>query len=518
MPTLGSAAHSLLRIADLRVDPTLDEICKDGRTIKLEPKAMQLLMCLAERAGQVVSVDELLDVVWKEVVVSQDSVYAAVAALRRTLGDDPKNPRYIANVVRRGYRLIAPVSPWEGPPAHPSGDTASALPDKPSILVMPFLNLSGDPAQEYFSDGITEDIITELSRWRLLAVRSRSASFRYRGVAVDIRQVARELNVRFVVEGSVRRMAVRIRINVQLVDAETGSSLWVEKFDHGIDDIFAAQDRVVQKIVSTLVGRVEVSAAERARRQPPTSLAAYECVLRGNALSWDDPLGAAEATRLFEKAIELDPGYAYAHALLAAMFRRQWHDDLRSPESVLEKAYIHARRAVELDDSESTCHAVLGHVCLSQRRHDLAAQYIRRAVEINPNNQWNAADFGSCLVYAGEPEEALTWFSKAREIDPYFDVPWYWREAGLACMSLRRYADALSKLGQARGRLYRNAALTAACHARLGDMERARASVLDCLSMRPDFSIAQFMRKEPFRIAADAEEVASSLCLAGLPE
>ena len=518
MPTLGSAAHSLLRIADLRVDPTLDEICKDGRTIKLERKAMQLLMCLAERAGQVVSIDELLDTVWKEVVVSQDSVYSAVAALRRALGDDPKNPRYIANVVGRGYRLIAPVSPWKEPPAYSIGDNAPAPPEKPSIVVMPFLNLSGDPAQEYFSQGITEDIITELSRWRMLAVRSRSASFRYRGVAVDFKEVARELSVRFVIEGSVRRMGERIRINVQLVDAETGSDIWVEKFDRGIDETFAVQDRVVQTIVSTLVGRVEVSAAERARRKPPTSLAAYECVLRGNALSWDDPLGAAEATRLFEQAIELDPGYAYAHALLATMFRRQWHDDLRSPESVLDKAYILARRAVELDDSESTSHAILGHVCLSRRHYDLAVQYTRRAVEINPNNQWNAADLGSCLVYAGEPEEALIWFSKAREIDPYFDVPWYWREAGLACMNLRRYADALSKLGQARGRLYRTAALTAGCHARLGDTERARASVLDCVSMRPDFSIVQFMRKEPFKIAAHAEQVASSLRLAGLPE
>jgi TolB-like protein len=518
MPPVSSAAHSLLRIGDLRVDPTLDEICKDGRTIKLEPKAMQLLTCLAERAGQVVSVDELLDRVWKEVVVSQDSVYAAVAALRRTLGDDPKNPSYIANVVRRGYRLIAPVSPWVDPPADPSAHLAPALPDKPSIVVMPFVNLSGDPAQQYFSDGITEDLITELSRWRLLAVRSRSASFRYRGVAVDLQQIARELNVRYVVEGSMRRMGERIRISVQLVDAETGSDIWVEKFDRGLEEIFAVQDRVVQTIVSTLVGRVQVSAAERARRKSPTSLAAYECVLRGNALSWDDPVGAAEATRLFEKAIELDPGYAYAHALLAVMFCRQWHDDLHSPESVLEKAYSLARRGVELDDGESTCHAILGQACQLQRHYDLAVQYGRRAVEINPNNQWNAADLGSFLVYAGEPEEALTWFAKAREIDPYFDVPWYWRAAGLACMNLGRYADALVRLGHARGRLYRVAALTAGCHARLGDMARARASVAACLSLRPDFSIAQFMSREPFKNPADAEQIAASLRLAGLPD
>src|SRR6202789_1611163 len=148
MSPISSAVRSSLRIADLRVDPTLDEIFKDGHTIKLEPKAMQLLMCLAERAGEVVSVEELLDLVWKDVVVSPDSVYAAVAALRRTLGDDPKTPKYIANVVRRGYRLIAPVSPWVDPPAAAPAAAAAAPPNKPSIVVMPFVNLSGDPTQD----------------------------------------------------------------------------------------------------------------------------------------------------------------------------------------------------------------------------------------------------------------------------------------------------------------------------------------------------------------------------------
>jgi adenylate cyclase len=519
MSLVRSAGYSLLRIADLRVDPTLDEICKDNHTIKLEPKAMLLLICLAEHAGEVVSVEALLDLVWKDVVVSPDSVYAAVAALRRTLGDDPKNPRYIANVVRRGYRLIAPVSPWVDPPADPpaNSNAAPALPDKPSIVVMPFVNL-GDPAQEYFSDGITEDIITELSRWRLLAVRSRSASFRYRGVAVDMKQVARELNVRFVVEGSVRRIGERIRISVQLVDAETGNHIWVEKFDRGLDEIFAVQDRVVQTIVSTLVGRVQVCDTERARRKPPTSLMAYECVLKGNALSWDDPVGAAEAARLFEKAIELDPGYAFAHALLAAMLCRRWENDPRSSDGALEEAYILAMRALDLDDGESTGHAILGWVCMLRRYFDSAVQYGRRAVEINPNNQWNAADLGFFLVYTGKFEEALTWFSRAREIDPYFDVPWYWRGVAQAHMHLYRYEDALSALTHSRVRQYQIAALTAGCHAQLGDMDCARASVAECLSVRPDFSIAQFMRKEPFKIPADADQLAASLRLAGLPD
>lgn len=517
MSLTRSAMHSPLRIADLRVDPALDEICRAGDTIKLEPKAMQLLMCLAERAGEVVSVDELLDLVWKEVVVSPDSVYAAVAALRRTLGDDPKAPRYIANVVRRGYRLIAPVSPWADPPAVPPTSANSASPDKPSIVVMPFLNLSGDPAQDYFSDGITEDIIIELSRWRRLAVRSRSASFRYRDVPVVTKQVARDLNVRFVVEGSVRRMGDRIRISVQLVDAETGDDVWVEKFDRRSDEIFAVLDRVVQTLVSTLVGRAQVSMNERSRRKPPASLAAYECVLKCNALSWDDPAGAAEARRLVEKAIELDPEYALAHALLAALSFSRWEDGPQSSDAALEKAYLLAMRAVELDDSESTCQALLANVCIQRRSFDVAVQYARRAVELNPNNQWNAADLGSILVYVAEPEEALVWFSRAREIDPYFEEPWYWRASGLAYMSMRNYADALAMLDHARVRAYAYAALTAGCHARLGDMDSASACVADCLSMKPDFSVAKFVHNQPFKIPAHAEQLASSLRLAGLP-
>lgn len=517
MSLTSSPGCPLLRIADLRVDPAVDEITKGGQVIKLEPKAMALLMCLAERPGSVVSVDELLDRVWKDVIVSHDSVYTAVAALRRALGDDPKNPTYIANVVRRGYRLIAPVSAWEDLPPAPSVAVA-APPDRPSIAVIPLLNLSGDPEQDYFSDGISEDIITELSRWRRLAVRSRSASFRYRAAAVDIRQVAREVGVRYVVEGSIRRLGARLRINVQLVDAETGSQVWGERFDRGTEEIFVVQDQVVQTIVSTLVGRVQESDTDRARRKPPVSLAAYDCVLKGNALSWDDPAGLAKAARLFAKAIELDPGYAFAHALLAVMCCRRWNFDPHSPDSVLEEAYALATRAVELDSGESTCHAILGQVCLLKRHFDLAVFHARRAVEINPNNQWNVTDLASVLTYVGRAEEALIWFTRAREIDPYFDVPWYWRDVARAYMIMQRHQDALSALSRPRVRSLAIAALTAGCRARLGDMAGAGTSAADCVSLQPDFSIRRFMRREPFKVGADAAQIADSLRLAGLPD
>jgi TolB-like protein/Tfp pilus assembly protein PilF len=518
MAATSSLGHSVLRIADLRVDPGLDEISKDGHTIKLEPKAMELLICLAERAGEVVSVDELLDRVWKDVIVSHDSVYAAVAALRRTLGDDPKKPTYIANVVRRGYRLVAPVSAWAEPRSASASSVGQALPERPSIAVLPLLNLSTDPAQEYFSDGITEDIITELSRWRGLAVRSRSASFRYRGGAVDMKQVARELDVRYVVEGSVRRVGERIRISVQLIDAETGSHVWGEKFDRVLDEIFIVQDQVVQTIAGTLSGRIQASDAERARRKPPSSLAAYECGWKCNALPWDDPAGAQEAMRLAEKAIELDPTYGLAHALLATLTYSRWADGPRSSEAALKRSYALAMRALELDAGESTCHALLGDICAERRSFERAVQYSRRAVEINPTNPWNAADLGSVLVYAGECEEALSWFAKAREIDPYFDEAWHWRIVAIAHMLLRRYDGALSALAHVRVRLYPIPALTAGCHAEMGATALAKASVADCLALKPEFSIKQFVGKLPLKITGHAEQLAASLSLAGLPD
>ena len=409
------------------------------------------------------------------------------------------------------YRVTAAASP----PAVAAGKSAA---EKPSIAILPFANLGDDAAQGFFSDGVTEDIITELSRWRSLAVRSRSASFRYRGVAVDMKQVARELNVRFIVEGSVRRMGDRIRITAQLIDSETGSHVWAEKFDFESADIFSVQDQVVRTIVSTLVGRVQVSDVERARRKPPASLAAYEYLLEGNAVAWDTPAGLEEATRLFEKAVEIDPGYGFAHALLAATCYSKWYDDFSGSDALLQQSYAMAKRSVELDKNESTCYSMLAIVYLLRHSYDLALQHARRAIEINPTNQWNNADMGLVLIYLGQAEEALRWFKRAREIDPYFDPPWYWRGIGHAHMVLHRYQEALSLLENASSASYRISALKAGCHAQLGDMDSAAACARDCLAIKPEFTISMFMSKEPFKNAADAEHQAESLRMAGLPD
>jgi adenylate cyclase len=434
-------------------------------------------------------------------------------------GEDPRSPQ-VQEVLRALGAIITRERALHSEAAKPDSVASATLigPARVTICVLPFANMSGDPKQEYFSDGITEDIITELSRWRLLAVRSRSASFRYRGVAVDMKQVARELDVRFIVEGSVRRMGARIRINVQLIDNESGRHIWAEKFDRESAELFAVQDQLVQTVVSTLVGRVQVSDVERARRMPPASLAAYECVLKGNALPWDDADGAAEAERLFKKAIEIDPGYGLAHALLAAICWGKWKDDPSNSDAALQEAFALAKRAVELDENESTCFSMLGQIHLLRRSFDLALQHTRRAVEMNPNNQWNAADMGSVLIYVGQAEEALVWFKRAKEIDPYFDPPWYWRAVGEANMILRRYREALAVFDYLPARPYRTAAHMAGCYARLADIDRARVSAAECLAMKPDFSIGHFMTKQPFKNPADAASLAESLRMAGLPD
>lgn len=403
-------------------------------------------------------------------------------------------------------------------PILPSLSIASSGPGRVAICVLPFTNLSTDPDQQAFSDGITGDIITELSRWRLLAVRSRAASLRFRGAAVAVDQVARDLNVRYVVAGNVRRIGDRIRINAELIDAETGSQVWGERFDRAEAEVFAVQDQLVQRIVSTLVGRVQVTDVERARRKSPASLDAYECVVRGNALPWDDPAGEAEAIRLFEKAIEIDPGYAMAHALLATMRCGQWRNDPGDSRAALDEAYRLAQRAVELDDGESTCHSLLSNVCLHRRSFELAVQHARRAVEINPNNAWNQADLGIVLVYIGEAEEALQYLKWAKDIDPYFDPPWYWRQAGQTYFILRRFDDALSMFQHIPVRTFRIAAYVAACHAQLGNDAGAQAAARECLALQPGFTVRRHMLKEPYKRPADAGFLAESLRLAGLPE
>jgi TolB-like protein/DNA-binding winged helix-turn-helix (wHTH) protein len=527
-----------LRFDGWVLDPDSGDLDREGTRIRLQEQPARVLQELIAHAGSVVTRERMIALLWPKGVVDFDtSLNTVIRKLRSALGDVAETPRYIETLPRRGYRFIGALDPEArsapdaglvaareitlgvklgATPVSASGTVSG--PVRVAIGVLPFSNLSGEVEQQVLSDGISEDIITELSRWRLLEVRSRSASFKYRGTNVDITRVAHELNVRFVVEGSVRRLGDRIRITIQLTNGVSGHQVWGERFDRGQTEFFAVQDEVVQRIVSTLVGRVHVTDVDRVRRKHPASLDAYECVLKGNALPWDDPAGAAEATRLFEKAINIDPSYGMPYAMLAVMRTHDWqnHPGHSTPE--LEVAYRLAIRAVELDDGESTCHSILAQVCLQRRAFEPALQHMRRAVELNPNNQWNVADIAIVLAYAGQAEEALTWCARAKQIDPYFDPPWYWRQVGRVYTVLRRYREALAMFEHIPLRNHRDAAYMAGCRARLGESARARTLVAECLAKQPEFSIRHMMTREPFKLVSDAEHIEQSLRLSGLPE
>ena len=389
---------------------------------------------------------------------------------------------------------------------------------KPSIAVLPLTNMSGDPGQQYFSDGITEDIITELSRFRQLRVVARNSSFRYRGQDVDVVRVGRELGVHYLVEGSIRRLGDRIRITAQLVDAGSGHHVWAERFDCNQDELFTIQDLVVRKIVGTLVGRLEAVGLERAKRKSPASLAAYECVLRADALPMHDTAAEAEKRRLLENAIRLDPGYARAYALLASCFGSQWMDDTSASPDALDRALELARKALELDENDSISHNVLSWVYQCRGLFDLAERHSRRALELNPNRPMVLAGRGSLLVYLGKPEEGIAYLNEAKQLDPSFDPTWYWPAIGVAHFISQRYDDAIAALGRSPNMPYWVQAYLAACCALAAMPERAHDHTAEVLGMRPNFSASWFATKELFNRTADRELLITGLRKAGIPE
>jgi len=387
-----------------------------------------------------------------------------------------------------------------------------------SIAVLPFVNMSGDPGQQYFSDGITEDIITELSRFRQLRVLARNSSFRYRGEDLDVVRVGRELDVQYLVEGSVRRLGDRIRVTAQLIDTASGHHLWAERFDRKQEELFDVQDQVVRTIVGTLMGRLNAAGLDRAKRKPPASLAAYECLLRGHALPLFDPDSDAEARRMFEKAVELDPSYAKAHAALAGSFCREWIEDLSESDSALERAYVAAKKAIALDSKESACQAALGWVYLLRQCYDLAEHHYLKAVELDPNNAARVASLGDVCTSLGRPEEGIEHLKEAKRLDPFFDPTWYWPIVGVAHFVARRYDEAIADLSRSPTMPVWTQTYLAACFAHKGEIDQARHYAAVVVQRVPGFSLVRFVAKEPFKLSADREHLAEGLRKAGLPE
>lgn len=397
---------------------------------------------------------------------------------------------------------------------------ATAAPPKLSIAVLPFANMSGDAEQDYFADGISEDIITALSKLSQLFVIARNSSFTFKGQNVQVQEVGTKLGVRHVLEGSVRKSGNRVRITAQLIDATSGGHLWAERFDRELTDIFAVQDDVTQQIVGALALNLTESDRQRLAPEHPRNAEAYDCFLRGRELWHRLTKETNVAARdVLQRAIDLDPKFASAHAFLALThgldYLNRW--SASPPESMAQAEEV-ATQAVTLDGSDPWAHWALAIAKLYTRRHDGAIDEAEHAIALNPNFAEGHVILGEALYYSGRPEEALESFARGKTLNPYFpDVLLHFQ--ALAAFHLGRYEEAVDLLQQ---RLARNAvtdvsrALLAACYGHLGRFAEARAAWQEVLRLNPDYSLEYRRKVLPYKNPADFELVVDGLRKAGV--
>jgi len=466
-------------LGPFRLDIGAEILYRGTEPVAVGQRAVALLGVLVERAGTPVAKDALIEAAWPRMAVEESNLTVQIAALRRVFAQEPGGERWIETLPRRGYRFVGPVEAAETKPDLPEEATSEAapalpLPDKPSIAVLPFDNLSGDPEQEYFADGLAEDIITGLSRFHWFFVIARNSSFSYKGTSPDVRQVARELGIQYVLEGSVRKSGNRVRISAQLIDALTGSHVWANRYDRELEDIFAVQDELTEAIVAAVAPSFITAEARRVEHKPPDNFDAWDYVLRGNwFLARRNNDDNAEAIRLFEKALEIDPKSTAAHTGLAFALLYAvgfgWADDVDGARAA---ALAIGRRAVDQDPNDAEAHLALARASFAAGQLDAAAAACRSAVELNPNlasaegflahvlsHRGDRGDYDEALLHVekaarqsphdpimcrwnlprmsvafgrGDYEDAVEWAQKTIDVSPQDAAPWRFLAASLA--------------------------------------------------------------------------------------
>jgi adenylate cyclase len=426
--------------------------------------------------------------------------------------------RKVKNIARpiRVYQLR-----MASDPADPQQRPRLELPDKPSIAVLPFNNMSGDPEQNYFAEGISEDITTELARFHSLFVISRNSAFTYRGDAVNIQQVGRELGVEYIVEGSVRKAGNKIRATAQLIAVASDHHVWAERYDRNLEDIFAVQDEITETIVSTLVGRIEAAGIERAKHKNTANMDAYDYLLKGldfHKSGRNTREDAVKAIEMFTKAVELDPGFARAHAWLAcASSSKAIWGGIPSREHV-DKCMATVQKALSLDENESEAHRIIGAIYLHRdRKFNKAEHHITKAVTLNPNDANITAKVAELFSYTGRPQEAEALVKRAMRLNPRHP-DWYWQELGLALYVGGQYTEAIDAFNRIANRVEFDYAYLAACRVALGDVEHAQSHIADLLKIRPKTSMQYYQMTQPYKNDVDLKRFLDALRQAGLPD
>jgi TolB-like protein/cytochrome c-type biogenesis protein CcmH/NrfG len=519
--------------ADHTLDTDRCELRRGSERVAVEPQVFDLLIYLIENRDRVVSKDDIIASVWGGRIVSDSTLTSRINAARKAIGDSGEGQKLIRTVPRKGLRFVGTVRtrPADAEPERadgaPSGEVqepsrmALPLPDRPAIAVLPFINLSGDPEQEYFSDGISEDIITALSKLRWFFVIARNSSFTYKGKAVHMKQVAEELGVGYVVEGSVRKGGDRVRITAQLNDVATGSHIWAERYDRDLADVFAVQDEITEAIVAAIEPQLYAAESLRAKRKPPDSMDAWDLAMRALSHFWrvtrqDNVVAQA----LLEKAAAIDPNYGQALGVLATSHTFSAHmgwADMATVAPIAERA---ALAAVLADSEDPWAHYALGCVYLFARRFDDSLAEFELALRLNPNFSLAQGYYGLTLSYCGRWEEGDLAARRALRLsprDPFSAI--YYGIAAYAQFVGRNYDEAmqLSRQGvRQRSDFVGAHRVLAAAAGMAGQAEVATAAIQELRRVQPNISLAWIANQMPIKQDAEREHYLKAFRLAGL--
>jgi TolB-like protein len=516
---------------DYAFDTDRRELQRGADAVTIAPQVFDLLYYLIRNRERVVTKDDLINVIWNGRIISDGALTTRLNVARNAIGDSGEEQRLIKTLPRKGFRFVGPVREEQGiagatVPDNPveQPKLTLTLPNKPSIAVLPFANLSSDPEQEYFADGVVEDITTALSLFRWLFVIARSSSFTYKGRAMDVKQVGRELGVRYVLEGSVRKAGNRLRIAGQLIDAETGAHLWADRFEGALEDMFDLQDHVTSSVVGAIAPKLQQEEIKRARRKPTENLDAYDYYLRGLAKARWSKDANSEALQLFYKAIELDPRLACAYGMAAYCYVRRkalgWTSE-HLQESA--EAMRMARKAVHLGGDDPVALYTGGYaLAFVAHEFDDAAAFMDRGLAVNPNLA-RAWMFSAWLrVWRGEPDLALEHSAHAMRLSP-LDPSMYAMHGAMAYAHFlaSRYDMASSGAEKAmrdNPNFLLVICISAASNALAGRLEQAQRAMARALECNPDLRASNLEDLAPFRRAEDLALFAKGLREAGLPE
>ncbi len=503
----------------------------DGVVLPLRPKSFDVLVYLVQNPGRLVPKGELIDNVWQDVMVTDNSLVQCIKDIRQALNDNAHAE--IETVAKRGYLFASPVIVIDshavdlGSPtltaAAAGGDGALPLPDRPSIAVLPFANMSGDSDQEYFADGISEDLITGLSRIRWLFVIARNSTFVYKHRAVDVKQVSRELGVRYVLEGSVRRAGSRIRITAQLVDAITGGHHWAERYDRELGDIFAVQDEITSSVVAAIEPRLLAAEGIRSLSRSPEDLGAWELVARAQTHVWRlTRLDYETAIDALKRTVEIHPNYAPARSLLAFCLSFAAHMGWVNRDHGLLVGRQHAVRAVALDDCDSWGQIALGYLALMEKRTEESIAAFRRAVKLNPSSAAAHGNLGHGLAFAGRDCEAIEHAEEAIRLSPLDpEMALFLGAIAVAHYCAGRYAEAVeysSQLLRLRPGFQGAQRLRCAGLAQTGRIEEARKFLATVRLEQPQLSIDWIRASVPYQTPELMERFLDGMRKAGLTE